>query len=84
MDIKFNNYEYLMIIYFTSTCYGRKYCLFDRIQVYNKTSEWHKLLAQLLSPDGILKTCQFERLPGVNNNSFTDDLQINDLVRPNV
>lgn len=81
MDVKFNSYEYLMIRQFTSTCYGRNYCISDRIKIYNKTSVWHELLAYLLSLDGILTICQVESSPGVNNNSLTDDSQMNHMVR---
>lgn len=80
MDIKFNSYEYHMIRKFSTTCYGRKRNIIDKIKIHNKTSIWHELLSYLQSPDGVLKIYKVE-CHGENNNCVATDQQTSFVVR---
>lgn len=80
MDIKFHNYEYLMINKFTSMCYGRK-CVMDEIKIHNKTNLWQGLLSYITLPDGVLKIYKIKCIPSKNNNSIIDKSQKNYVVK---
>lgn len=74
-----------MIRKFSTTCYGRKSNVIDKIKMHNKTSVWHELLSYLLSPNSVLKVYKVECNHSENNKCVPPiDLHTNVVVRPYV